>query len=675
MKNRILFLIMLSICALLFSCTSSQEQKTYILPSITEDKVINNDYITENGCFINDSFYFIEWRTNRIQVLNLFTEEVSLFTDGLSSPMLIAADEDGVCVYDKSDKMIHEFSFDGQETAVYSASAEIGDSRLITDFDTKCGTIILTNGASLWALEKKSDSLREIQLTGFVYKEIISLSCNEMNRFMFVDRGDPMSDNRTLYCCSLDGTVLDQWDNSVYLSYFMEDNVLYHTADGETPSRPLYRSGKTGDILLCDLNQHTDCPPDSPGSEIASLILSGNTIAVWWYETPLKIILYPLAEEPAEQQKTLRLLYSEDELYISYIQSILDESVSPVELDNDSFQDKLITKLLAGDDDFDLVYVRGGMDKVSALFHSLAENGLYVDLNTSPDVRKNLSDLLPGVRELVSKDGEIVCLPVDFIIYLYGYNGPEDFRPDYRWNTEDLCRLCDDLFQHSPGYSVFSSEYIKRASRIPLDMICGMLLDESNEPLDPDSDTQEEIRAFLEQIEPYIQNGTLFGDRPVCAEAVSGSYSFRTMTNLTGESQTLIAPPTVGDNHYSLGMSSFLFINPKSANKEEALALLAKLTSPINRYNLDLIRAPLYPHFERYYVSTKPVKEIKEKPDSEKYKYLESIMQQYYVEATLGYLNITSRAWDAMADFCAGKATPEETARVLYEEIVYAMKG
>ena len=51
------------------------------------------------------------------------------------------------------------------------------------------------------------------------------------------------------------------------------------------------------------------------------------------------------------------------------------------------------------------------------------------------------------------------------------------------------------------------------------------------------------------------------------------------------------------------------------------------------------------------------------------------MLPQYYANAVIGDLNITSRAWDATADFCAGKATPEETARVLYEEIVYAMKG
>ena len=54
---------------------------------------------------------------------------------------------------------------------------------------------------------------------------------------------------------------------------------------------------------------------------------------------------------------------------------------------------------------------------------------------------------------------------------------------------------------------------------------------------------------------------------------------------------------------------------------------------------------------------------------------LDPIMNDYHEASTVNLFVVTDRAKEAIHDFYAGKLTPEEAAEILYQELVYTLKG
>ena len=54
---------------------------------------------------------------------------------------------------------------------------------------------------------------------------------------------------------------------------------------------------------------------------------------------------------------------------------------------------------------------------------------------------------------------------------------------------------------------------------------------------------------------------------------------------------------------------------------------------------------------------------------------LDPIMNDYYEVSTVNLFVVTDRAKEAIADFVKGTMSVENTAEILYQELVYTLKG
>ncbi len=659
-------IVIISILLLFFTagCARKSSGDRYRLSSVASETVFEVDTVIRQGGFYGEDFFYLDNNTGEVHSLSLSDGEDRLLADGIS---LLSVDETGICVLPAEADAIRMLSHDGAETGSFPLEGLHPNGGKFTGMDAHDGIIVLTDGTNLWTVSQSNGKITPIPLSGGLYKEIVRPQVTDRNHILFVGSQGNDSQANTLYECSPSGKITGSWSGSTYTSYCRCGEDIYCMS-----SLKLCRQNDQGTVEIAELDPHSPS-----GKGLASVVaVSGDTAAVCWYGRPAVVALVPLT-----QPEGLRILTASSDLNkIRDLNTITGSAVVPIELTDAAFHDKLVTKLLAGDDDFDLVYVTGQIDEVGSLFRSISENGRFVDLNGNPDLKAHLGEMYPGVRDLISADGKIVCLPLDFAFTLYGFSGGDGLScPDFHLTADDLWDLCGALQSEAAGRCVFSNQYPKRVSRILLDMVGSMLLDKTARGEDLSAAAEEEIAAFLRDVRPRIEQGVLFGENPVLSHTVMGSFPFGSIAALTEPAYDLLAPPTVrAGERYSIGLAGFVFVNPTSPHTEEALALLSKITDEENRYDLNLLFAPLFPGLDRYHyderLSDRAITTI---PEDKKdwFAVLESVLPQYYANAVIGDLNITSRAWDAMADFCAGKTTPEETARVLYEEIVYAMKG
>ena len=132
-----------------------------------------------------------------------------------------------------------------------------------------------------------------------------------------------------------------------------------------------------------------------------------------------------------------------------------------------------------------------------------------------------------------------------------------------------------------------------------------------------------------------------------------------------------------------IDLTSFLLVNPNGSNASGACDLLAELTNEDNRYNASIFGSPLFPHLDQYYVENdvpgafgqKVRRPIMQDSGEAYIAALDERMADYYEGSTLNLLTVTDRAKEAIHDFCAGNLTPEEAAEILYQELVYTLKG
>ena len=205
-------------------------------------------------------------------------------------------------------------------------------------------------------------------------------------------------------------------------------------------------------------------------------------------------------------------------------------------------------------------------------------------------------------------------------------------------------------------------------------------LDDSFDFLDPDtlsSDAEDIILRFLHDSEPHLRNGTLFGENPVFGMAATGdafAYSTELFGSIQENSVFGVFPVSSKGKKTSLAVNTFLFVNPNTQKKELALAFLADLTDETNRYNTQIFAAPLWPSLDRYYKG-QPFLSAMSKGSEEYFAELEGFLPDYYSHARLEWADMPVRAIDAGLAFIEGKATAEETAQILYNELVYSVKG
>lgn len=628
----------------------------YELPAVIRETVYELEGPIHQGGAGGGAFLYWNADTETVHSLDLASGADRELTDAVPRPTLFAVSESGFCVYDETTDAILRYSPDGEETGSFALDGSF--SGRPSAMDEHGGVIVVTDGARFGIIRESDGNMRFVEPKGEIGGQITSVCVQDEKRLLLVSE----EDGGTLYEMNLKNGKVDPLSKRTCVSVCCYGDTVCFT-DG------------TGLYALSGKEENAVGQLKGDGV-LLSFALSEDTLLTVRENA---LILSP---RPSSAN-TVTILYADDQtdLYSS-LSRASDRMTSSLPLPAESFADKLNTRLLAGDSDFDIAVVSGTVQNVRTILRSLVQYHLYGDLGENETLKKHLEETFPGVLPLVTaEDGGVFMLPLSMYDEFDSFDiSAEEYgivRPDPAWTVDELWSVCEAL--EGTGRSVFQNRFPRRMSINLLSLLYNEL-DDSFDFLDPDtlsSDAEDIILRFLHDSEPHLRNGTLFGENPVFGMAATGdafAYSTELFGSMQENSVFGVFPVSSKGKKTSLAVNTFLFVNPNTQKKELALAFLADLTDETNRYNTQIFAAPLWPSLDRYYKG-QPFLSAMSKGSEEYFAELEGFLPDYYSHARLEWADMPVRAIDAGLAFIEGKATAEETARILYNELVYSVKG
>ena len=234
---------------------------------------------------------------------------------------------------------------------------------------------------------------------------------------------------------------------------------------------------------------------------------------------------------------------------------------------HDKFVDNLRVKLLAGDDDYDVVM----LEHADELLASILNYNLYLPLETYDSISSGFDKYFDGVRDVMSYDGHIFGIP--YYLTVEGFtsenNTIDKLSPDYTlddfWNFceesgSSRIMFCTTLTNHKPFYYIISS-----------------ILEDGMKKGDISRDT------LLECIETYMKYrkaGSLNlnppGDGPL---RIIGGIGGTLSSNFDERDyKGLRSLPTYDGKRY-FNIKSMAYINSKTKNTDFAVQYLSLLVS------------------------------------------------------------------------------------------------
>ena len=234
---------------------------------------------------------------------------------------------------------------------------------------------------------------------------------------------------------------------------------------------------------------------------------------------------------------------------------------------HDKFVDNLRVKLLAGDDDYDVVM----LEHADELLASILNYNLYLPLETYDSISSGFDKYFDGVRDVMSYDGHIFGIP--YYLTVEGFtsenNTIDKLSPDYTlddfWNFceesgSSRIMFCTTLTNHKPFYYIISS-----------------ILEDGMKKGDISRDT------LLECIETYMKYrkaGSLNlnppGDGPL---RIIGGIGGTLSSNFDERDyKGLRSLPTYDGKRY-VNIESMAYINSKTKNTDLAAQYLSMLVS------------------------------------------------------------------------------------------------
>ncbi|MBR5679612.1 MAG: hypothetical protein IKX19_03090, partial [Clostridia bacterium] len=349
-------------------------------------------------------------------------------------------------------------------------------------------------------------------------------------------------------------------------------------------------------------------------------------------------------------------------------------------------------------------------NEMSAFIQAMVRNGCYADLYSDPALQENLLEMFPSLRELMEVHGKMYALPLHFEEGFYAFY-PKDTgitAPPLDWNAKDLWSLCEQAEKNH--MSVFHTEW----GMEPEDLLTELIVSAISTLVYP----AEGYMTAINEEQPIVgityilksfqeHQNALFGSDALVYKVGDGILNLSRRYPLANYEGLLLLPSSIPPNEIKevtgkipqlgvfetsarayygaqpIRMTSAIYVNINAANLAGAYAFLTELTSEENRYSANLFGSPLFPGLDRYYRDNDiPGAPGKKNRVSVLYDFseefltaLDPIMNDYYEASTVNLFVITDRAKEAIHDFCAGNLTPEEAAEILYQELVYTLKG
>ena len=238
---------------------------------------------------------------------------------------------------------------------------------------------------------------------------------------------------------------------------------------------------------------------------------------------------------------------------------------------SEEYADRLRTKLLAGDSDFDLFI------SDYELLRSILENSAYQPLDGYESLTANFDTVLAeGVRELMTADGGLFGVPMRINFWgCLAQTGDCDIPP--YWTTSELFEFCDSI---PDGKRVYGDRFM--LTRTVFNYIEDMIYKDG-------SINKQELADFFGKLKEYNDLGVLCdGDRdPILTYGMAFFCAQNLVYTNNVKDQTMILAPTRSGTKY-LELEHTVMMNRASENKDAAAEFLAMLTSAEVVYNNDI---------------------------------------------------------------------------------------
>lgn len=681
------------------------------LPSITDPRTFDLPDKMIGGDVYGSALYYLLNETSAVYRIDLETGETSVFTEDIGRPVRVCTDSDGVYVFDFREEKIVFFTFDGTragEVAVPNRSACSGFHdypNFTASLDHYDGVLMLAGRDSVWTIEDGKTEWVETPFTLMSHETISAAQIRSRNKLIAAVHGVTSNgtENNDLYELDRNGKnarILTSGTN--WHTVAVNENRVYEVLAWGCR---LYEVTENGNQYLESLK-----PLNGGGISIAlNTVISNGTLCVLWsgFEQANSVALYPMPDDA----DTVRLLTSEGNQRLAnrMVDAAYGVSVQYQTYSDDSFFDKLSADLLSENADFDIALVSGDADTLTAFLRSILKNRQYVDLYEGKALKANLDAMFPGVRTMMEVNGAFAVLPIGFDETFYGFteSGQKTVTdlPGQAWTTEDLFALADSLM--GSDNQVFPS-ITAQSAEILLSMAVSTVQVNTDFMADTIGDRAERaLNDLFVRLEDYRNAGVLFGKNPVFRAVGKGCFNMNGVTSASEKARLTLLPsvtktaakrPPKNAHHSSesglsgnqpLTITGFLFVNPNSERAAKALDFLTELTNEENRYDAFLYDSPLWPDLTRYYRVMERLDEsgegepavvvTRESVIEEKHRNyamnVDAFLADWYEGSELCLNAATDRARKAVSDFCEGRGSGADCAKILYEEFVYRIKG
>ncbi len=674
----------------LFGTELPKDTDRYLLPQVEEQRDIHFEESIYDGDVYGTAFYYVQYQVSTIFVCDLETEETRVFSDDIGNPGRVCTDADGVYIADYKTNEVVWFTFDGARAGSVPLPEKAKDNsagpegyrwgleKYVSALRHYDGLLLLATRDAVWTIADGETEWKRADYSFIQYEQVDEAAILNRNRIVIYT-------NRTINGGAAYRRTTEMDRDGGRAKLLSEEFCNSLTASGGR----LFSLNNTNNVSrMYDISADLPVYVQSVGrlnSSAMSLVMrsavSGDTLFVLWAFKDVSLIpieggwdsvslIAPASEIMRLEEMTNRL------------QSV---SCQFRTVEDEAFFSRITTSLLSGEADFDVALISGGEEEVTTFLKSAIENGQYVDLNLSPDLTAHLNEAYSGFKDFLTVNGEIPMLPLAIDDYWFGFSDlAQDCGiplPSTHWTLASLDAYAEKLKGSGEKYALFASTGWQK-SRIVMASALSLIQSDAKFMSDsPGSGMEDSLKSFFAQLSAYRDAGVFSGDKAMFG-AVGTRFDF--MVKGT-ENYVLALPPSVGK--HPVTVTSFLIINPKSEKKEQALRLLADLTNEENRYNMSIFSSAFFPGVTRYYQYSSydretdtwydtprqvPFVSQEEMPLALR---LDAFFGTYYSASSPALITPSEKAWDAVSDFCTGKMTGEDCAKVLCEEFVYKLKG
>lgn len=367
----------------------------------------------------------------------------------------------------------------------------------------------------------------------------------------------------------------DEYDASANMLY-----SLYGWGADLYVNRWVPDSEENSVCLSVDMEKHLTGVADAAGIDrdfdyIAdALFCTGQDYLIWDNETKvLSVYGKPIQTE----ENTLTVLYSADQVNeeARYFAAKADFCIDIVSYDAARFGDVLRMKLLAGDKDFDVVYLG---DTGRSLTPSILNYSLFLPLENYETLTSNMEQYMDGVTDLMTWNGHLYGVPhrvSSFAVEVSEkYTGKDLPAITDEWTQEDFWNICEKAADTLRGNQVIARS----------DVIWQMLLT----PVIEDGITAGSIDSgavltLLENLKSYTEAGILSGmgaGYEVLLNPVNIPADPRFVPGVSEDSKIVSQPLYNGQKYGSA--DGYVFVNHLTEKSDLAVRYLEMITSPDN---------------------------------------------------------------------------------------------